>query len=174
MAVQMVYETSDSKPVKRAYFYRTPRKKGYPTRLSTLAQVSRWFQRQQPINSNESPAPPLLSALFTVSPSGIRHSSISSLQVIRFKKLSNWHVKGTLKNSTNRFKYGGDYGHFGLPGDIIALSFVHMNNQEHREQANAANLAWMAFFAVTKIIGFITSMVALNEKLERIPFEANY
>lgn len=70
--------------------------------------------------------------------------------------------------------YGGDYGKFGLSGDIIASSFAHMTNKEYRSKATPADLARATLVTVTNNIGSIARMVALNEKLERIVFVGNF
>lgn len=70
--------------------------------------------------------------------------------------------------------YGGDYGKFGLSGDIIASSFAHMTNKECRAKATPADLARATLVTVTNNIGSIARMVALNEKLERIVFVGNF
>lgn len=70
--------------------------------------------------------------------------------------------------------YGGDYGKFGLSGDIIASSFAHMTNKESRAKATPADLARATLVTVTNNIGSIARMVALNEKLERIVFVGNF
>lgn len=70
--------------------------------------------------------------------------------------------------------YGGDYGKFGLPGQVIASSFAHMSNKELRAKVTPADLARATLVTVTNNIGSIARTVALIQKLERIVFVGNF
>ncbi|XP_071443120.1 pantothenate kinase 3 isoform X1 [Hetaerina americana] len=76
--------------------------------------------------------------------------------------------------------YGGDYGRFGLPGDLVASSFLavhsfgHMNSKEKRAMVSKEDLARATLVTITNNIGSIARMCALNEKIERVVFVGNF
>ena len=64
--------------------------------------------------------------------------------------------------------YGGDYGRFGLDGDVVASSFGQMNLPDRRADVSKADLARATLVTITNNIGSITRMCALNEGIERV------
>ncbi|XP_016909828.1 pantothenate kinase 3 isoform X1 [Apis cerana] len=70
--------------------------------------------------------------------------------------------------------YGGDYGPFGLPGDLVASSFGQMNSKERRNAVSKQDLARATLVTITNNIGSIARMCAVNEKIERVVFVGNF
>ncbi|XP_014610172.1 PREDICTED: pantothenate kinase 3 isoform X1 [Polistes canadensis] len=70
--------------------------------------------------------------------------------------------------------YGGDYGPFGLPGDLVASSFGQMNSKERRNAVTKEDLARATLVTITNNIGSIARMCAVNEKIERVVFVGNF
>jgi len=70
--------------------------------------------------------------------------------------------------------YGGNYGRFGLDGDVVASSFGQMNLQDKREEVTKEDLARATLVTITNNIGSITRMCALNEGIERVVFVGNF
>ncbi|XP_011311338.1 pantothenate kinase 3 isoform X1 [Fopius arisanus] len=76
--------------------------------------------------------------------------------------------------------YGGDYGRFGLPGDLVASSLLHvcsfgqMNSKDRRNAVSKEDLARATLVTITNNIGSIARMCALNEKVERVVFVGNF
>ena len=66
--------------------------------------------------------------------------------------------------------YGGNYGRFGLNGDVVASSFGQMNLQDKRAEVTKEDLARATLVTITNNIGSITRMCALNEGIERVIF----
>jgi hypothetical protein len=58
--------------------------------------------------------------------------------------------------------YGGDYAKFGLPGNIAASSFGHMNVEEKRAQATREDLARSTLNLVLNNIGLVARDCATN------------
>ena len=58
--------------------------------------------------------------------------------------------------------YGGDYSKFGLPGDLVAASFGHMNVDEKRSQATREDLARATLQTILNNIGLIARDCATN------------
>ena len=58
--------------------------------------------------------------------------------------------------------YGGDYSRFGLPGNIVASSFGHMNVAEKRDEATREDLARATLQTVLNNIGLIARDCATN------------
>ncbi|KAG7190577.1 hypothetical protein KM043_006667 [Ampulex compressa] len=70
--------------------------------------------------------------------------------------------------------YGGDYGPFGLPGDLVASSFGQMNSKDRRNAVSKEDLARATLVTITNNIGSIARMCAVNEKIERVVFVGNF
>ncbi|XP_036141639.1 pantothenate kinase 3 isoform X2 [Monomorium pharaonis] len=70
--------------------------------------------------------------------------------------------------------YGGDYGPFGLPGDLVASSFGQMNSKDRRNNVTKEDLARATLVTITNNIGSIARMCAVNEKIERVVFVGNF
>ncbi|XP_048516372.1 pantothenate kinase 3 isoform X1 [Athalia rosae] len=76
--------------------------------------------------------------------------------------------------------YGGDYERFGLPGDLVASSFLgvysfgQMNSKERRNSVSKEDLARATLVTITNNIGSIARMCAVNEKIERVVFVGNF
>ncbi|XP_014240885.1 pantothenate kinase 3 isoform X2 [Cimex lectularius] len=70
--------------------------------------------------------------------------------------------------------YGGDYTRFGLPGELVASSFGHMNSKERRENVTKNDLARATLVTITNNIGSIARMCALNEKINKVVFVGNF
>ncbi|XP_066598696.1 pantothenate kinase 3 isoform X2 [Prorops nasuta] len=76
--------------------------------------------------------------------------------------------------------YGGDYGPFGLPGDLVASSFLdvysfgQMNSKDRRNAVSKEDLAHATLVTITNNIGSIARMCAVNEKIERVVFVGNF
>ncbi|KZC14980.1 Pantothenate kinase 2, mitochondrial [Dufourea novaeangliae] len=70
--------------------------------------------------------------------------------------------------------YGGDYGPFGLPGDLVASSFGQMNSKERRNAVSKEDLARATLVTITNNIGSIARMCAVNENIERVVFVGNF
>ncbi|XP_053594023.1 pantothenate kinase 3 isoform X1 [Microplitis demolitor] len=76
--------------------------------------------------------------------------------------------------------YGGDYGPFCLPGDLVAssclqlCSFGQMNSKDRRQAVNKEDLARATLVTITNNIGSIARMCAVNEKIERVVFVGNF
>ncbi|XP_034179751.1 pantothenate kinase 3 fbl isoform X1 [Osmia lignaria lignaria] len=82
--------------------------------------------------------------------------------------------------------YGGDYGPFGLPGDLVAsrdlpaycfyhiYSFGQMNSKDRRNAVSKEDLARATLVTITNNIGSIARMCAVNEKIERVVFVGNF
>lgn len=70
--------------------------------------------------------------------------------------------------------YGGDYERFGLPGDLVASSFGHMNSKEKRETVSKEDLARATLVTITNNIGSIARMSAINENINKVVFVGNF
>lgn len=76
--------------------------------------------------------------------------------------------------------YGGDYSRFGLPGDLVASSFLHvcsfgqMNSKDRRNAVSKEDLARATLVTITNNIGSIARMCAVNENIERVVFVGNF
>ncbi|KAL1122791.1 hypothetical protein AAG570_003117 [Ranatra chinensis] len=70
--------------------------------------------------------------------------------------------------------YGGDYDRFGLPGDLVASSFGHMNSSSKRNEVSKEDLARATLVTITNNIGSIARMCALNEKINKVVFVGNF
>ncbi|XP_018906809.1 pantothenate kinase 3 isoform X1 [Bemisia tabaci] len=76
--------------------------------------------------------------------------------------------------------YGGDYERFGLPGDLVASSFLgvfsfgQMALKERRDAVSREDLARATLVTITNNIGSIARMCALNEKINRVVFVGNF
>ncbi|XP_049812486.1 pantothenate kinase 3 isoform X2 [Schistocerca nitens] len=70
--------------------------------------------------------------------------------------------------------YGGDYDRFGLPGDLVASSFGHMNSKERRANVSKQDLARATLVTITNNIGSIARMCAVNEKIDKVVFVGNF
>lgn len=70
--------------------------------------------------------------------------------------------------------YGGDYGRFCLPGDLVASSFGQMNSKDRRNTVSKEDLARATLVTITNNIGSIARMCAVNEKIERVVFVGNF
>ncbi|XP_075221625.1 pantothenate kinase 3 fbl isoform X2 [Lycorma delicatula] len=76
--------------------------------------------------------------------------------------------------------YGGDYERFGLPGDLVASSFMNlysfgqMNSKERRATVSREDLARATLVTITNNIGSLARMCALNEKVNRVVFAGNF
>lgn len=64
--------------------------------------------------------------------------------------------------------YGGDYERFGLPGDLVASSFGHMNSKNRRETVSNADLARATLVTITNNIGSIARMSATAQNIEKV------
>lgn len=64
--------------------------------------------------------------------------------------------------------YGGDYARFGLPGDLVASSFGHMNSSDRRETVSNADLARATLVTITNNIGSIARMSATAQNIEKV------
>ncbi|XP_044761419.1 pantothenate kinase 3 isoform X2 [Coccinella septempunctata] len=70
--------------------------------------------------------------------------------------------------------YGGDYSRFGLPGDLVASSFGHMNSRDKRSKVKREDLARATLVTITNNIGSIARMCAIQEKIDRVVFIGNF
>ncbi|KAK9878954.1 hypothetical protein WA026_003773 [Henosepilachna vigintioctopunctata] len=70
--------------------------------------------------------------------------------------------------------YGGDYARFGLPGDLVASSFGHMNSRDKRSKVKREDLARATLVTITNNIGSIARMCAIQEKIDRVVFIGNF
>ncbi|XP_039283048.1 pantothenate kinase 3 [Nilaparvata lugens] len=76
--------------------------------------------------------------------------------------------------------YGGDYQRFGLPGDLVASSFMglysfgQMNSKEKRASVSREDLARATLVTITNNIGSLARMCAINEKVNRVVFAGNF
>uniref|UniRef100_A0A8D8ZX73 pantothenate kinase n=1 Tax=Cacopsylla melanoneura TaxID=428564 RepID=A0A8D8ZX73_9HEMI len=70
--------------------------------------------------------------------------------------------------------YGGNYERFGLPGDLVASSFGHMNSKEKRESVSREDLARATLVTITNNIGSIARMSAINENINKVVFVGNF
>ncbi|XP_043270078.1 pantothenate kinase 3 isoform X2 [Venturia canescens] len=76
--------------------------------------------------------------------------------------------------------YGGDYGPFELPGDLVASSFLNvfsfgqMNSKNRRNAVSKEDLARATLVTITNNIGSIARMCAVNENIERVVFVGNF
>lgn len=70
--------------------------------------------------------------------------------------------------------YGGDYGPFDLPGDLVASSFGQMNLKDRRNAVTREDLARATLVTITNNIGSIARMCAVNEQIERVVFVGNF
>jgi len=70
--------------------------------------------------------------------------------------------------------YGGDYGKFGLNGDLVASSFGQMNSSERRASVSKEDLARATLVTITNNIGSIARMCAVNEGISRVVFIGNF
>ncbi|XP_034939201.1 pantothenate kinase 3 isoform X2 [Chelonus insularis] len=76
--------------------------------------------------------------------------------------------------------YGGDYGPFSLPGDLVASSYLRlcsfgqMNLKDRRNAVTKEDLARATLVTITNNIGSIARMCAVNEKIERVVFVGNF
>jgi pantothenate kinase len=79
-------------------------------------------------------------------------------------------AKGDSSNVDKKVRdiYGGDYGRFGLDGDVVASSFGQMNLPDKRALVTREDLARATLVTITNNIGSITRMCALNEGIERV------
>ena len=79
-------------------------------------------------------------------------------------------AKGDSTNVDKKVRdiYGGNYGRFGLDGDVVASSFGQMNLQDKRATVTKEDLARATLVTITNNIGSITRMCALNEGIERV------
>lgn len=85
-------------------------------------------------------------------------------------------AKGDNKNVDKLVKdiYGGDYGRFGLGGDVVASSFGHMNCEQKRKDAKPEDLARATLVTITNNIGSLVRLCANAENLERVVFVGNF
>ena len=85
-------------------------------------------------------------------------------------------AKGDNKNVDKLVKdiYGGDYGRFGLNGDLVASSFGHMNCNEYRNKAKPEDLARATLVTITNNIGSLARLCARGEGIERVLFVGNF
>ncbi|XP_026273720.1 pantothenate kinase 3 isoform X1 [Frankliniella occidentalis] len=76
--------------------------------------------------------------------------------------------------------YGGDYEKLGLPGDLVASSFMgvcsfgQMNTKEKRATVSREDLARATLVTITNNIGSIARMCACNEKINNVVFVGNF
>ncbi|XP_025194402.1 pantothenate kinase 3 [Melanaphis sacchari] len=70
--------------------------------------------------------------------------------------------------------YGGSYSRFGLPGELVASSFGHMNSKEKRALVSREDLARATLVTITNNIASIARMCALNERIDRVCFVGNF
>jgi type II pantothenate kinase len=70
--------------------------------------------------------------------------------------------------------YGGDYGKFGLNGEVVACSFGQMISNERRDSVSREDLARATLVTITNNIGSIARMCAMNEGIEKVVFIGNF
>jgi type II pantothenate kinase len=85
-------------------------------------------------------------------------------------------AKGDNKNVDKLVRdiYGGDYGRFGLTGDVVACSFGHMNCREKCADARPEDLARATLVTITNNIGSLVRLCAKAESTERVVFVGNF